>query len=1639
MAQQQQINQCYSSTTIVANALSGGLVGSCDNSTISNSYSLGDVSRSTGTNEYNASFVGAVSGTSILEYCYSKGSVLYNGATPTNKGFVGYQEDTPIFTSNFWDSEVSNQTTAIGATAKTTTEMNTVETFTNSGWDFMGSSNYEIWNIGNSRNNNYPYLSWQYPKDPPIPFSPQIGDGSSNNPYQIASLSNLYWLMLQQNNSDNIGPYWSRNYIQTISLNAQSSKILDTLRGFIPIGNQTIKFNGNYNGQGNAIDSLFINRPAEDFVGLFGYAEFGSITNVSLINVDITGKDHVGGLIGRGAIVQVSKCLSTGEIVGSNYVGGLFGHLYGSTITNSYSKGSVTRSDASTETNIGAFTGKISGGSIQHCYSTSLVSYATGNNSTDKGFVGFQEGYPTYTNNFWDSQTTGQSTAVGAIMRNTIEMNELVTFIGVGWDFKGQGEDDIWNIGNGRNNRYPYLNNQFPNDPALTSPFPAKPTVGNGNSSSPYQIATFENFYWLTLVQNHTSYSGPLCWSQYYKQTADIDVSAASILNNNKGIAVIGNDTVKFTGSYNGQNFVLDNLVINRPTEDNIGLFGYTNNATISKVGIINSNITGNNNVGSIAGKIGTASTISQCFSSGNIVANALSGGLVGSCDSSIISNCYTLGDVNRSTGANEHNGAFAGAISSSSTVEYCYSTGSVLYNEGNPTSKGFVGYQDGTSIFTSNFWDSEVSNQATSIGATAKTTAEMNDKLTFISNNWIFTGQGSSNIWNIGNGRNNDYPYFDWQFPDDPALTLIMIVPQGDGSEDSPYLIASINNLYWLTQQQDNSDAEGLYWNRHYKQTANITATTTNTWDGGSGVLQIGNTTQRFMGEYNGQGYTIDGLSINRSNTNAVGLFGFVYYATIKDLGTTNVNITGEDVVGGLIGASYNSNIFNNFSTGSVTGNNDVGGFVGIVGISDNIKYNYSNCNVTGKSGVGGFAGWCLNVTIDNNYSMGNIVRSNSSDSNLGAFIGIIDGSASSTTIENCYATGSVTYSDGDNPTNKGFVGNQGASQIYTSNFWDSEVSNQTTAIGATGKTTALMNKRETFTDASWLFKGQEDGIWNIANNRNSEYPYFDWQSPNDPTVFANNCLYFDGIVDFVEVNQAVIPNSGDFAISLWAKADLLQDGARALFSQSPFYFGKDSNGGFRIGDWTPANLVFPLDNTWHFYTIVKNSSNTWFYIDGVLRATRGSTTNNPTGTQFRIGRQFETAEEYFKGNIDEIRIWNTTLSLEQIRANMYKELVGTEAGLVAYFNFNETYGAALTDKTSNSFSGTRYGNDTTTWQTSSAFAGPKDCINFDGVDDYVEVNQAVMPLSGDFTVSVWAKANPVQDSYREIFSHGHFYLGKSADNKIRVGDTWGNAEVNFPLDNIWHFYTIVKNSSNTLLYIDGILAATKGSAIANPDGAQFRIGRQYGPYGEYFKGEIDEIRIWNDVRTPDEIRQNMNNTLVGNEEGLLTYYNFDNSTDNTLQDFGTGAKDGNLINMDNTAWVNSQTFNTWLNVNTINYGASNNWSRGVVPVAIDNVGIKYYTNGSKPIIDTDVLCNNLVIGFGSKLSISNSLTATGNVFNEGALLINGTFVNTGATSVTINNGGFNIIGVATFNNLINNPNKTITLQRSSVLTILE
>ncbi|HPG38799.1 MAG TPA: FlgD immunoglobulin-like domain containing protein [bacterium] len=195
------------------------------------------------------------------------------------------------------------------------------------------------------------------------------GSGTSGDKYLVSTLDHLLWI---STNPASWGSYFS----QTANIDAAETSSWNDNAGFIPIGNGDPDFTGSYNGGNHSISNLYINRPSEDYVGLFGLVSGATISNLALVNADITGNVALGSLVGSlGANSTVNNCSSSGSVEGYMYLGGLIGTISDSDIINSHCTCEVTGTGYYTAGLVG-----IGGGNalIQNCYYSGNVYGADG-------------------------------------------------------------------------------------------------------------------------------------------------------------------------------------------------------------------------------------------------------------------------------------------------------------------------------------------------------------------------------------------------------------------------------------------------------------------------------------------------------------------------------------------------------------------------------------------------------------------------------------------------------------------------------------------------------------------------------------------------------------------------------------------------------------------------------------------------------------------------------------------------------------------------------------------------------------------------------------------------------------------------------------------------------------------------------------------------------------------------------------------------------------------------------------------------------------------------------------------------------------------------------------------------------------
>ena len=356
-----------------------------------------------------------------------------------------------------------------------------------------------------------------------------------------------------------------------------------------------------------------------------------------------------------------------------------------------------------------------------------------------------------------------------------------------------------------------------------------------------------------------------------------------------------------------------------------------------------------------------------------------------------------------------------------------------------------------------------------------------------------------------------------------------VMQVVADDGFSDIYYLedLNAIRNQpngqYELVRDLDfNSDAS-------YRDPINKEKWTVADYenDTDTGWLPIGTRVSRFTGIFDGNGYTILNLQINRDTDDDQGLFGALgSAASVRDIGLLNVKIEGKQHIGGMVGVNAGT-IVGSYAIGEFSANSLVGGIVGVnhgkiinsyagsfisrrssvpshlgglVGTNEGIVINsHAMVRILGRQSdnVGGLIGWnAVNAQVINSYAGGDV----GGDAHVGGLTGINRGSItnsyadgevsgnssvgglvgvnqiSSAMISNSYAIGRVQGSGG------GLVATNGGD--IRASYWNTETGGSQGRHGS-GRSTQQMQLP---TAAIGIYEAWDDADWDFGNS--AQYP---------------------------------------------------------------------------------------------------------------------------------------------------------------------------------------------------------------------------------------------------------------------------------------------------------------------------------------------------------------------------------------------------------------------------------------------------------------------------------------------------------------------------------------------------------------------
>lgn len=376
------------------------------------------------------------------------------------------------------------------------------------------------------------------------------------------------------------------------------------------------------------------------------------------------------------------------------------------------------------------------------------------------------------------------------------------------------------------------------------------------------------------------------------------------------------------------------------------------------------------------------------------------------------------------------------------------------------------------------------------------------------------------------------------------------------------------------------------------------------------------------------------------------------------------------------------------------------------------------------------------------------------------------------------------------------------------------------------------------------------------------------------------------------------------NLTIEMWTLADKAQDAV--LFSQGnansaiELATTSDNRLKVKVADKTiVSDKAFDYEQgTWAHVALVYNNEgnvSAYYNYEQLISAAEVGEYNGEGAYVF--GASVD-GSGHFAGKMHGARIWDKVLTPARLQTNSLTMLSGAESNLIAYYPMSEAKGSVLADKAHGANLEMRGGE----------WANPEGrAAAFNGKDQYLKLSSGsscVVDSSMDYTIETWFKADEAQQT-ATIISNGRgdgedmggslnlFALNLEEgrlvfhNNGVRVACDGSFA------DNDWHHVAVAVNrtSGRGQIYVDGKLntyfeAADLGGIAA----AYIHLGaRVWTPADNlqqeradnFFKGEIDEVRVWNLYKSETLVENGNSNRLDGTEKGLLAYYPFETYTE--------------------------------------------------------------------------------------------------------------------------------------------------------------
>ncbi|MEM6317700.1 MAG: LamG-like jellyroll fold domain-containing protein [Bacteroidota bacterium] len=397
-------------------------------------------------------------------------------------------------------------------------------------------------------------------------------------------------------------------------------------------------------------------------------------------------------------------------------------------------------------------------------------------------------------------------------------------------------------------------------------------------------------------------------------------------------------------------------------------------------------------------------------------------------------------------------------------------------------------------------------------------------------------------------------------------------------------------------------------------------------------------------------------------------------------------------------------------------------------------------------------------------------------------------------------------------------------------------------------------------------------------------------------------------------------------------------------------FGIGTSSSNDYYSANWLSSQKTLEKGK-WYYVTGVFEDRRLKLFINGVQdKAAKFSINNKPSNSitdkhimasgEFFIGKG--ESGNYFKGVIDHVKVWHTARTEAQIADDMQDRVV-RDGNLILSYDFNEGEGTVSKSKDFQQRIGQLSNMPANAWVPANwkPMKAPSTkenlskkvnyALDFDGKDDVVEIGN-LENFSGDrLTIQAWIKPEKFGNVFGFYMKHN--FIGISI-NESSVYNSYTRERIKkkvieFRVQNSSSLLRVKSFDGPTLelgkwihvagvfyidkdykpkldLYLNGELIASEKKSYSffraewNSD-SKFKIGNN--PF--FFKGQIDNVKVWKTARNQAQIRADMLEEQITNPN-LMYYYDFNDGSGNSLTNKGSAKNaNGTLENMTNSDWV--------------------------------------------------------------------------------------------------------------------------------------